>query len=162
VAHSEIAVDVQIDDEFVGRVNASLLIEAATTTLRHQKVDRPVELTIVVVGDGQVRRLNREFRHVDEPTDVLAFPSEEDSFLRAEGMPHYLGDVIISFDRASAQAQRAGHSVGAELQLLIVHGVLHLLSYDHAEPEEKSIMWAAQSAVLNELGAALTNYTPEE
>jgi probable rRNA maturation factor len=70
-------------------------------------------------------------------------------------MEPYLGDIAISLPRATAQAEAAGHPVAAELQLLTVHGVLHLLGHDHAEPEEKAAMWAAQAAVLATLGVTL-------
>jgi probable rRNA maturation factor len=108
-------------------------------------------LTIVVTGDGSMRRLNRTYRGLDAPTDVLAFGSEEND---AEFLPPqascYLGDVVISFPTAEAQAQSAGHPVGVELQLLTVHGVLHLLGHDHADPEEKATMWAAQEDILGQ------------
>jgi probable rRNA maturation factor len=110
-------------------------------------------LTLVVTGDEKIRGLNRQFRQVDRPTDVLAFPAAVDApFVEAPGQPPYLGDAIISYPRAADQAAEAGHSVEAELALLAVHGTLHLLGYDHATPEEKAVMWAAKEAVLAELG----------
>ncbi len=85
------------------------------------------------------------------PTDVLSFPASETD---PETGTSYLGDILVSIPRAEAQAQAAGHPLEAEVQLLVVHGVLHLLGYDHANPEEKSRMWAAQAEVLEGIGLA--------
>ena len=82
-------------------------------------------------------------------TDVLSFPSDE---VDPETGSQYLGDIIISIPRAAQQAQVGGHSLEAEVQLLVVHGTLHLLGHDHAEAEEKARMWAAQAEVMGRLG----------
>jgi probable rRNA maturation factor len=101
-----------------------------------------------------LHQLNLEYRGIDTPTDVLAFSAREDLrepgvvFVVAPEAEAYLGDVIISYPRATRQAEVAGHSVANELCLLAVHGVLHLLGYDHATAEEESAMWAVQDAVL--------------
>ncbi len=160
---SGISVEVQVDNRYADRLDSELLTRCAVATLHHQKVERPVEMTLVITGDGRVRELNREYRGVDAPTDVLSFGSgDDDGFVSPPGAPRYLGDVIISFDRAEAQAGRAGHGVEAELQLLTAHGVLHLLGHDHSEPDEKMAMWAAQTEVLRVLGAAVADPTPED
>jgi probable rRNA maturation factor len=96
-----------------------------------------------------MRALNRSYLGIDAPTDVLAFPASE---LDPETGRRYLGDVLLSLPRAERQAKDAGHGLEAELQLLVVHGVLHLLGYDHASPDEKARMWAAQAEVLGRLG----------
>ncbi len=146
-------IDVQVEAPFEEQVDEALLGEAARATLAQQGVEEPVEMTVVIVGDETIQALNRRFRDVDAPTDVLAFPHEtRGPFVGAPGLPRYLGDVVISYPRAEAQAQEAGHPVEAELRLLVVHGVLHLLGHDHADPEEKARMWAAQEAVLRRLG----------
>jgi probable rRNA maturation factor len=87
---------------------------------------------------------------IDAPTDVLAFSAQEETeiFVVAPETVEYLGDVIVSYPRAVAQAGEARHEVEQELDLLIVHGLLHLLGYDHAEEEEKTLMWARQEAIL--------------
>lgn len=87
------------------------------------------EATIVLVGDRAIRRLNREFRGADRPTDVLSFPFGEE--LEPEGSPLYLGDVIISLETARRQAARRKIPFRRELQNLILHGLLHLCGYDH-------------------------------
>jgi probable rRNA maturation factor len=107
-------------------------------------------LSVVITDDDEMQSLNLQFRGVDAPTDVLAFGEEESElpFVTPAQEPPYLGDVIISFPRAHEQAAEMGHDIATELQLLIVHGVLHLLGYDHATPEEKDLMWARQEAIL--------------
>jgi len=125
------------------------LQQAALTTLVHLGMEEPFELAVVVTDDGTLHELNLRHRGVDGPTDVLAFPDDtRGPFVDAPDMPRYLGDVIISFPRAQAQADDVGHTVEAELQLLVVHGVLHLLGYDDAEKEARVRMWAAQADVL--------------
>jgi probable rRNA maturation factor len=130
---------------YARQAQAARLRAAALAALVHQSVAPPAELTLVVAGDALLRRLNREFLGHDVPTDVLSFPAGAD---QAGG---YLGDVVISFPRARAQAREAGHPVEAELRLLVVHGVLHLLGHDHARPADKKRMWAAQEEILQHL-----------
>jgi len=154
----EFEIDVQIDSAYVAQVQEAWLARAAMATLRRQGVHEPAGLAIVISGDGTLRRLNRTYRGVDAPTDVLAFGSADEPF--ASG---YLGDVVISFPQAEVQARRAGHPLEAELQLLVVHGVLHLLGHDHAEPSPsgKAEMWSAQAAILHGLGAAVADPAPQ-
>jgi probable rRNA maturation factor len=155
---SGMEIEVQVDEAYADRVSVESLIRCALATLRHQGVEEPVELTIVVTGDGRVRELNRKYRGVDTPTDVLSFGSaEEAGFVTPPGVPRYLGDVVISFNRAGEQAARARHRAEAELQLLAVHGVLHLLGHDHGAPDEKATMWTAQAEVLRALGVEINH-----
>lgn len=127
---------------------ATALIEAAAVkTLVHEAVAG--DLTILMSDDAQVRELNRQYLGIDAPTDVLSFPAGEAD---PDTGVTYLGDVIISVPQAGAQARAAGHGLEAEVQLLVVHGVLHLLGHDHAHPEARARMWAAQADVLSLLG----------
>ena len=109
------------------------------------------DLTIVLVEDARIQGLNRDFLGHDAPTDVLSFPADEPD---PETGRRYLGDVVISLARAAGQAAERGHAVEAEMQLLVVHGVLHLLGHDHAGPGEKDRMWAVQAGVLEHLGVS--------
>jgi probable rRNA maturation factor len=107
----------------------------------------------MVTGDAAVRELNRLHRGVDAPTDVLAFADDAvEPFVDVSDESRYLGDIAISLDRAEMQAADAGHPTLAELQLLVVHGVLHLLGYDDQSDGHRAKMWAAQSEVLTALG----------
>ncbi len=147
---SAFTVELQIDAAFAALADAEQLRQAALAALRHQSITGAAELSIVLTGDEALRRLNRDYRGVDAPTDVLSFGNEDDAgFVVAPDAPRYLGDVVISFPHAEAQAAQAGHPVGDELRLLVVHGVLHLLGHDHAEPGEKATMWAAQAEILD-------------
>jgi len=123
----------------------AVLAKAARACLRHQGAASPSELTIRVTGDSELRRLNRDFLGHNTVTDVLSFPAGE---INPETGRLHLGDIAIAYPRARLQAHRAGHSVRAELQLLVVHGVLHLLGHDHIEPAGEARMWAAQAEVL--------------
>jgi probable rRNA maturation factor len=146
-------IEVQIGEQFHAQVQPGLLHRAATATLIHQRVEGPCELAVVVADDEALRELNLRHRGVDAPTDVLAFPDEPwGSFVAAPDAPRYLGDVVISFHRAKAQAAEAGHDVQVELQLLTVHGVLHLLGYDDVVEERRAQMWAVQAEILESLG----------
>ncbi|MCP4538157.1 MAG: rRNA maturation RNase YbeY [Chloroflexi bacterium] len=148
-------VEIQIDEQFQAQVQPDLLHRAALAALAHQQEEEPRELSIVLTDDAALHELNLRHRGVDAPTDVLAFSDEEDEvggmFVEPPGAPRYLGDVIISIPRADAQAAKAGHDMLAELQLLVVHGVLHLLGYDDVEKDQRAQMWAVQADVLQGL-----------
>ena len=126
-----------------------LLRAAAEKTIDAVNPSREVSLTIALDGDETLRELNRQFRNIDAATDVLSFPSNE---IDPDSGELYLGDVIVSYPRAVQQAEDVGHSVNAELQLLVVHGVLHLFGYDHMNEDDKKVMWSIQDAVLMQLG----------
>jgi len=146
-------------DPFNTEVEEDVLIHAAETTLAHQSVATDkVDISIVIDDNASLQDLNREYRDIDAPTDVLSFTLNEKD---PETGRLYLGDVIISFEQAKEQALKAGHPVLSELQLLAVHGVLHLLGHDHAEPEEKLKMWAAQKEILASLNVTI-NQWPED
>ena len=128
-------------------VAPELIRAAAEAALAHE--GRSGELTVVLAGDAQLQALNRQYLGVDAPTDVLAFPAVQPD---PESTGRYLGDILVSVQQAQAQARRGRHPLEAEVQLLVIHGVLHLLGHDHAEGGARSRMWAAQSEVLRSLG----------
>jgi probable rRNA maturation factor len=130
----------------------SVFERAALAALQTADAPDDVDLTIVLADDAQLHALNRQFLGYDAPTDVLSFPQGETD---PDSGRLYLGDIIISLERAAAQAAAGGHPVEAELQLLVVHGVLHLLGHDHAGPAEKDAMWALQAQTLAQLGLNL-------
>ncbi|MCL4257331.1 MAG: rRNA maturation RNase YbeY [Anaerolineales bacterium] len=137
-----------IDSRYAAHKFERKLKQAVQATLQHQRAPQ-AELTVVLTGDARLRALNRQYRGMDKPTDVLSF-GDIDQLSESGNL--YLGDVVISVPRARAQAKAAGHSLHAELQLLAVHGALHLLGHDHASPAQRRKMWAAQDAILDELG----------
>jgi probable rRNA maturation factor len=148
-------VEVQVAPAFVDLVSEERLRAAARAVLRHE--GRAGELALVLTDDEGIQSLNRDFLEVDAPTDVLAFPAQggDGPFVAAPGAGSYLGDVIVSYPRADAQAREQGHATAQELDLLIVHGVLHLLGYDHASGEDKAAMWTRQEAILDSLWPVL-------
>lgn len=149
-------VDIQVEKPYRSHVQAETLRQAAEATLQHEHVEESSELVVVVSGDKTLHQLNQRHRGIDGPTDVLAFPNRTKrpgfAFVDAPGFPRYLGDVIISFPRAEAQATEAENELQAELQLLVVHGVLHLLGYDDETEPERTRMWQVQQAVLDQIG----------
>jgi len=126
-----------------------LLERAANTALEHESMPLDSELSIILTDDTRLHELNLNYLGVDAPTDVLSFPASETD---PETGASYIGDILISIPRAQTQADAAGHPLEAEVQLLVVHGVLHLIGHDHAEAEEKTRMWKAQAEILERLG----------
>ena len=123
------------------------LERAARAALIHVEA-APGELSLVLVSEARMREYNLQFANQDAPTDVLAFV---DGTIDPESDLIYYGDVIICYPIADLQASQQGHSLSAELTLLAVHGVLHLMGYDHDAQEERQLMWAAQDAILEKL-----------
>jgi len=128
--------------------------------LDYEKWDEEVEVSISFVDNKEIQNLNREFRNIDAPTDVLSFPmleyeegsdneaySEED-YIEAE-IP--LGDIVISTEKVIEQSKEYGHSQDRELAFLLVHGMLHLLGYDHMNAEDEQIMFKKQDEILDML-----------
>ncbi len=150
-------VNLHISDQFQNSVDAAALEKAALVTLAMQKkcFDEEVNLSVVIEDDQQLQALNNEFLGIDSPTDVLSFFEDE---LDPETGQRYLGEVIISYPQAERQSLTAGHSTRSELDLLVVHGVLHLLGYDHSTDEEKVKMWKIQKDILIELGSDIKKY----
>ncbi len=142
-------IHIQTADGVISPVADSLVKHTAHTALQLAAAPPDAELTILLSDDAELQRLNLRFLGIDAPTDVLSFPSGETD---PETGLLYLGDVVISISRATAQADAANHAVSGEIQLLIVHGILHLLGYDHADEVEKARMWQMQQRILNSLG----------
>ena len=157
VANFEI--EVQIDDEFLPLVDEENLRAAAVATLQANEIE-DAELTIVVTTDAAVQQLNRDYRGIDGPTDVLSFAAQEGEDEQDLALPpelaaeldRYLGDIIIAYPYTAQQAVHFGSAPAAELRLMVVHGVLHLLGDDHDTPEGEAEMWARQDAVLAQFG----------
>lgn len=144
-------VDIQVDRPFRGQVQEEWIRQTAETVLVSEEIGYPVQLSIVITDDETVQQLNHTYRELDETTDVLAFAFQEDggfSFPQASDGLSHLGEVIISCPQAARQAEEHGHSLKEEMAVLTIHGVLHLLGYDHEEPEEESEMRTKEAGVL--------------
>ncbi|KAA3644833.1 MAG: rRNA maturation RNase YbeY [Chloroflexi bacterium] len=144
-------IQVHVDESFAGQGYETLLQYAAHTTLQHEGDPEEQTLTVVLTDDAQLHHLNKQYRDINAPTDVLSFPNKEKD---PDSDKQYLGDVVISFERTLAQAQAGGHPPEDEAQLLAVHGTLHLLGHDHDEEADKTKMWSVQDAILSELGVS--------
>ena len=145
-------IDVQIADEFSQQIAADNLVNVVRAVLEQSNQPQNTAVTLVVVDDERIRQLNRTFRGVDCATDVLAFGIGDDSrFVTPEELPPHLGDVVVSYPTAVAQAAEMGHSIEEELTLLVVHGCLHLLGYEDSTEEERRRMWARQEELLQML-----------
>ena len=146
-------IDIHIEEKFRGVVDQGWARKIAQAVLKAEKVAPPCEVSLVFTDSETVRKLNRDYRGVDEPTDVLAFymlPQKEadSSFaLPPDGVTR-LGEVLISYPKAVEQAKEQGHSPARELALLIIHGILHLLGYDHEEPKEEARMRTREKELL--------------
>src|SRR5512133_3637795 len=138
---------IHIETEFPFPEN--LLENAARAALEHESASLHADLSIILTDDARLHELNLNYLKVDAPTDVLSFPASETD---PETGARYIGDILISIPRAQTQAAAAGHPLEAEVQLLVVHGTLHLLGHDHAKTREKARMWKAQAEVLEGLG----------
>lgn len=119
-------------------------------------IDEKAELSIIFVNDDEIQEINRTYRGKDKPTDVISFAMEEmgegEVEIKGENLPIILGDIIISIPRTIEQAKEYSHSFMRELGFLTVHGLLHLLGYDHMTEEEEQIMFTKQKGLLEAYG----------
>jgi len=157
-----VEINVLFDAGFEKHLDAGWLDSIARATLVAQGIGEDAELGIVITGQEKVRELNRDYRGRDEPTDVLSFnlqpegDAEGDSIFAAppDGVKH-LGEVIISYPQAVKQAEEHQHSIKKELAILVIHGVLHLLGYEHDKPELERQMRAREIEFLNRIEGGL-------
>lgn len=130
------------------------IFELLEFTLKREKLDN-VEFNIIFVSSDKIHEINREYRNVDRVTDVISFALEDNETIKFEH--RVLGDIYICVSRAHEQAVEYGHSFLRELCFLSIHGLLHLLGYDHMEKEEEEIMFKKQEDILNEFGIRRDN-----
>lgn len=141
-----------VADEQDRPVDAEHLRRLAEFVLADRRVPRAMELSILCVDPEAIAALNAHHLGGDGPTDVLAFPMDLPGE-GAPGEPSILGDVVVCPEVAAAQAARQGGTPEAELELLVVHGILHLLGHDHAEPEERDVMFGLTDRLLRDFRA---------
>ena len=116
------------------------------------KLDGEYITDVTIVDNKKIHKINREYRNVDRPTDVISFAFlDEKSERELKGGPVNLGQIIISFEKAEEQAKEYGHSLEREMVFLFVHGMLHLLGYDHMKEEDEKIMFGLQDKILGGL-----------
>lgn len=147
---------IEIANESGQAADEQALLSVARHALEAMGVNPLAEMSLLLVDEAYMSELNKRWMQADGPTDVLAFPMDELEADRGPGPgsdsaePALLGDVVLCPAVAARQARTAGHSNAAELQLLTVHGVLHLLGYDHADKEEERTMFGLQDRLLTE------------
>ena len=150
---------IEVANESGVAVDEAALASVARHVLAAMRVNPAAELSVMVVTTEVMTELHERWMDEPGPTDVMAFPMDElvDESRRPDAPeigPALLGDVVLCPAFAAAQARKAGHGLGDELALLTVHGVLHLLGYDHAEPEQEREMFGLQNALLAEWQSA--------
>jgi probable rRNA maturation factor len=138
-------VTVEIDEQVQEEISPQGLVRLVGDIFSLLELPKNAGLSIRISDNQTLQELNSQYLGIDAPTDVLSFPV---AFEDPETGAQYYGDIIVSFQKAAAHADSGGHAVLDEIKLLIVHGVLHLLGYDHAAEEEKQEMWAAQDKLL--------------
>lgn len=140
---------VAVQNESASGADESGLARLADYVLEQMQVDPVVELSVTLVDESEMTRLHEQYMNEPGPTDVLAFPMDDlDASPDSDGEARLLGDVILCPSVAAAQALDAGHGTDAELRLLCVHGVLHLLGYDHHSPDDEREMFGLQARLL--------------
>ncbi len=122
--------------------------------IKYQKLD-DVEFNVIFVDNTYIHKLNREYRHIDRETDVITFALEDNEPVKSEH--RMLGDIYISLDKAHSQAIEYGHSFLRELSFLTIHGFLHLLGYDHMNPDDEKVMFTLQEEILDAYGIKREN-----
>jgi probable rRNA maturation factor len=149
-----VVINFDVADEFDDEVDRALIDTVVRRALQSEGASGTIEVSVVVTDDATVHQLNRDYRGVDVPTDVLSFsqlegtPGAGDSFPTPPGEVRLLGDIVVSGDRVRAQSAEFGHSQRRELAYLIVHGLHHLLGYDHETEPERQAMRRAEEAAL--------------
>lgn len=145
-------IDIRIEEPYESVVPEAWIHQAVIEVLNTEEMYDPIELSLLITDDPQVHELNRTYRGIDDATDVLAFAFQEDmEFPTISDRVTQLGEVIISCPKAEKQAADFGHSLKDELSILVVHGVLHLLGYDHESSEDGQLMQARELKVLKKL-----------
>lgn len=133
-----------VDEEIKELKDVEKVINIA---IKNQKLDN-LEFNIIIVDNDYIHKLNRDYRKIDRPTDVITFALEDYEDIKLEH--RMLGDIYISLDKAKSQAEEYGHSFKREICFLAVHGFLHLLGYDHMNKEDEEEMFSLQELILNE------------
>lgn len=144
----------------------TIIEEVVAASLDYEKCPYEAEVNVVLTGNEEIRRINREFRQIDNATDVLSFPmgdyetpsdferleEQAEDYFNPETGELLLGDIVISVDKVEEQAEKYGHSKSRELAFLVAHSMLHLCGYDHMEEEERAVMEQKQEEILKSGG----------
>jgi len=138
-----------ITPKFRKFINKESVLNSINAVIDASNPEKPQDLTVKISDDLEIQELNKIYRGIDSPTDVLSFSNE---YLDLDNGNYYLGDIIISYPTAEKQAREAGYDISDEIELLVVHGCLHLFGYDHHALTDKQVMWQMQKSILSNLG----------
>ncbi len=156
---AQFIVTIEVDEPFAAEVEPGPIEQLVEHVLRGEGVSAPAEVSIWITDEAELQTLNRTYRGIDASTDVLSFGVDDDTtpFVHAPDQPTHLGDLAISFPHVERQAAEYGHTRQRELSYLVTHGLLHLLGYDHEQPEEAQRMRGREEALLGALGITREN-----
>jgi probable rRNA maturation factor len=134
-------------------IDAAQLERRVARALHLLEMSDSAQVGVALVDNFTIQQMNRDYRAVDAPTDILSFPTDiPDELLDEIADDVYLGDLVIAYPYVEAQAAQLGHTMADTLALLLVHGLLHLVGYTHDTPQNKAQMWAEQARLLTALG----------
>lgn len=150
-----VEINISIEEKFAGCPKVGWLRRVAMAALKNEGADKKAEFSLIITGQKKIRQLNLAYLGEDRPTDVLSFPMltepDKEAFVVAPDGKKHLGEVIISFPQVVIQAEEHGHPAEREMAVLIIHGVLHLLGYDHARAAERRKMQSREAVILDSL-----------
>jgi probable rRNA maturation factor len=148
-----VIVDIQYEDDSLrSEQNEAVIRRVCDEVGRVYGPEEPWEMSVLLCDNKRIHELNREYRHIDRPTDVLSFALNEGDEVNGEAESQLLGDLVISLERTAEQAKEYGHPFERELAYLTVHGCLHILGYDHMTEEDKKEMRTEEEFILGNLG----------
>jgi len=153
LSFAQMEINILIDQEFKKQVKSTWLKNIVRQILKAENVGVKSEVGLVITGNEKIHELNLKYLEEDRPTDVLSFPMNEQFetapvFVNVPDGKLHLGDIIISYPTAVKQAEEHNHPVSREIVILLIHGILHLLGYDHDIPERELTMHNRESAIL--------------
>ncbi|MFA7170075.1 MAG: rRNA maturation RNase YbeY [Candidatus Paceibacterota bacterium] len=134
------------------KIKLNLLGDVEKVVMKEEKIKQNTEVSLVFVGEDRIRKFNKIYRGIDRITDVLSFEGKnEDNFVDPSNDVAYLGEIFICVPRAKKQAREKGHSIEKEVDILLVHGLFHLLGYDHIKDADYEIMKKKEEKILKNL-----------
>ncbi|NLJ39598.1 MAG: rRNA maturation RNase YbeY [Candidatus Atribacteria bacterium] len=152
-------IDIHVRKPFVKYVSKKEIRNSLIQVISSLFPEKKFEFGVLICSDAEIKKLNQQYRQVNSATDVLSFQSEEViPYLEMD----YLGDIVISYETAFVQAQKIGHSVSSEILILLIHGLLHLLGFDHDTEKNKLIMWQKQYEALKILDLQVKGFSGED
>jgi len=133
------------------KLNPRRLAKVEEIVLSSEKIKGETEISLVFTGNKRIRTLNQRYRGIDRATDVLSFEGEGKGFIEPEDGVRHLGEIFISYPKAVSQAREKGHTVAKEIDILLIHGLFHLLGYDHIRDEDYEVMHRKEESVIKKL-----------